>query len=144
MDTKASFVVVAAGVLASATGLTLVRPETLYLGLVPFALTIATVVVSTVALWPRSLHLPSGRQIVDTWVDADISPERLEDMLLEVKAQEVHNRDTQNEMKASWTKWGFVLLIASLVSALSLVPFNATLVKTGDTHVGNPSPAATP
>lgn len=125
IDTKASFIVVAAGVLASVTGVSLVAPETWFIGLAPFALTIAAVAVAIVALWPRKIGLPSARQVVDAWVDADMPADELEDNVLEVKAQEVTNRDAQNEKRAHLTNWGFILLLAGLASTLVVVPLNA-------------------
>lgn len=125
IDTKASFIVVAAGVLASVTGLSLVVAETWFIGLVPFGLTIAAVAVATVALWPRKIGLPSAREVVDAWVDADMPAYELEDNVLEVKAQEVTNRDSLNEKRAGLTNWGFSLLLAGLASTLVVVILNA-------------------
>ena len=50
IDTKSSFVVVAAGVLAGATFTGLVDARSWYLGLVPFALTVATIIAAAVGL----------------------------------------------------------------------------------------------
>jgi hypothetical protein len=125
IDTKASFIVVAAGVLASVTGLSLVVAETWFVGLLPFGLTIAAVAVATVALWPRKLGLPSARQVVDAWVDADIPADELEDNVLEVKALEITNRDELNKKRAALTNWGFSLLLAGLASTLIVVVLNA-------------------
>jgi hypothetical protein len=125
IDTKASFIVVAAGVLASVAGLSLVARETWFIGLVPLALTVAAVAVATIALWPRKIGLPSARQVVDAWVDADMPADELEDNVLEVKAQEVTNRDAQNEKRAHLTNWGFSLLLAGLASTLVVVTLNA-------------------
>jgi hypothetical protein len=118
IDTKASFIVVAAGVLASVTGLSL-------LGLMPFGLTVAAVAVAIVALWPRKIDLPSAREVVDAWVDADMPADELEDNVLEVKAQEITNRNVQNEKRADLTNWGFSLLLAGLVTSFVVVALNA-------------------
>lgn len=140
IDTKASFIVVAAGVLASVTGLSLVAQETWFLGLVPFALTVAAVAVATVALWPRKIDLPSARQVVDAWVDADMPADELEDNVLEVKAQEVTNRDTQNEKRAHLTNWGFSLLLAGLVSTLVVITLNAVSPTWSQNDEAEPAP----
>lgn len=150
IDTKASFIVVAAGVLASVTGLSLVTQETWFLGLVPFALTVAAVAVATVALWPRKIDMPSARQVVDAWVDADMPANELEDNVLEVKAQEVTNRDVHNEKRAHLTNWGFSLLLAGLVSTLVVVTLNAVSptwsqneeAKPAQTPISTQTPAA--
>lgn len=120
-DTKASFVVVAAGFLAGFTGPELVRRETWFVGILPLVLNLAAVVVSAVVLWPRRLKVPSGPDMVNTWVDADMTADTLEDHILEVKSKEVTNRNAQNELKARWLKWGFMLLIAAMASGLVLV-----------------------
>lgn len=120
-DTKASFLVVAAGFLAGVTGSELVSDETWFVGVVPLVLTLATVVVAAVVLWPRRLRVPSGPDMVKMWVDADMTPEVLEDHILEVKSKEVENRNKQNERKAGLTSWGFLLLIAAMASALTVV-----------------------
>jgi len=124
-ETKASFIVVAAGVLASAAGIDLIKPETWFIGLVPFGLTVATVVVATVALWPRELEVPSARSIVTRWVDEDKPEAELDDYLLEVKATEISLRDDQNELRSKWTKRGFSYLVLSLVAALIVATVNS-------------------
>lgn len=126
-DTKASFLVVAAGFLAGVAGSELVDSDTWFIGLVPLSLTLATVVVSAMALWPRALSVPSARSVVDTYVNADMSPETLEDHLLEIRTKEVEKRNTQNESKAGLTKWGFILLIAAMASSLAVVVVTAIL-----------------
>lgn len=127
IETKASFIVVAAGVLASATGATLVSTDTWLLGLVPFALTVATVVVATAALWPRPLKVPSARSIVNRWVNETAPTDDLDDYLLEVKVVEVELRDDQNELRMKWTKRAFRLLALSLVTAFLVAAANATI-----------------
>lgn len=133
-ETKASFIVVAAGVLASAAGIELITTDTWLVGLLPFGLTIATVVVSTVALWPRKLDVPSARSIVNRWVDSSKSVAELDDYLLEVKAHEVELRDDQNELRMKWTKRGFKLLLLSLVTALLVAAANAVSPLWSDQH----------
>ncbi|WP_188742700.1 hypothetical protein [Agromyces bauzanensis] len=151
IDTKASFIVVVAGVLASVTGLSLVSTETWLVGLLPFGLTVAAVAVATAALWPRKIDLPSAREVVDAWVDADMPADELEDNVLEVKAQEVTNRDAQNEKRAKLTNWGFGLVLAGLVTTLAVVILT-TLSPTWSNHdeteptqtpVNTQAPAAT-
>lgn len=147
-ETKASFIVVAAGVLASAAGIELITIDTWLIGLVPFSLFIVTVLVSTVALWPRVLNVPSARSIVNRWVNRDEAPVELDDYLLEVKAQEIELRDLQNELRMKWTKRGFRLLLLSLLTALIVATINAVTPVWSD-HVEKeriqaPSVRATP
>lgn len=126
-DTKASFLVVAAGFLAAITGSELVDAQTWFVGIVPLLLTLATVVVAAIVLWPRRLSVPSGPDMVSAWVNADMTAEDLEDHILEVKSKEVKNRNKQNERKAQLTSWGFSLLIAAMASALVVVVLDAVV-----------------
>ncbi|MCY7287863.1 MAG: hypothetical protein LH624_06330, partial [Cryobacterium sp.] len=57
----------------------------------------------------------------------DMPADELEDNVLEVKAQEVTNRDAQNEKRAHLTNWGFSLLLAGLASTLIVVTLNAAI-----------------
>lgn len=126
-DTKASFLVVAAGLLGGAASLELVNADTRFFGLFPLGFTLATVVAAAAALWPRALKVPSAPHIVDCYVDADITADELEDHLLEVKKREVENRNAQNETKAELTSWGFVFLIVSMATAFGVVIFGAVV-----------------
>jgi len=126
-DTKASFLVVAAGFLAAITGSELVEARTWFVGILPLLFTLATVVVAAVVLWPRRLSVPSGPEMVAAWVNADMTAEDLEDHILEVKSKEVKNRNEQNERKAELTSWGFSLLIAAMASALVVVVVDAVV-----------------
>ena len=127
IDSKSSFAVVAAGVLAGATFGGLVDARSCYVGLVPFAFTVASVIAAVRALWPTSVWSPVGRAVVSRWVDDPISGEVLEDSILEVKTREVEARDAYNQRRAKATRWSFVLLIVSLVTALIVVGINAAV-----------------
>lgn len=148
IDTKASFVVVAAGVLASQSVAGMDGSRAWLLSVVPLALTIATVITAAIALWPIKLESPSGRYVVDAWVDAKLAPAELDDTLLEVKAVEVEYRDRTNESKGRATKWAFVLLIASLGSTfLVTVSDNAIMngePANGETSITTPAPTEAP
>lgn len=143
IDTKASFVVVAAGVIAAAAFDGLANSQMWLIALIPVVLTVATVVVAAVALWPVKLESASGRDVVNEWVDADMTPSELEDSLLEVKAVEIEYRDAKNESKARATKWAFGLLVSSLVSALAVAAIGAA-VSNGGTQIGEAVITPTP
>jgi len=145
IDTKASFVVVAAGVIAAAAFDILSNQSLGLWGLIPSALTVATVVVAAIALWPTKLKSASGRDVVNEWVDAETEPAVLEDHLLELKAVEVYHRDEQNEIKGRATKWAFALLVASLVTCLFTAGMGAALSNGVPTHGESvtPTPTAT-
>jgi len=144
IDTKSSFIVVAAGVLASATFTGLVTSRAWYLGFIPFVLTLASIVAAVVALWPLPTWAPSGRLLVDEWVENCKGPEALEDYLLEVKAEENRHRDNRNQKQGTATKVGFVLLILSLSASLAVAGLNAVTPKGQNLgQVFGPNPAAT-
>lgn len=125
LTTKASFVVVAAGLLASATGLGLVKTETYLVGLIPFALTIATVLAATIALWPKQFTVLSPSDLVSEWLDSEFTGEQIEEALVAVKMREADSRDKQNEASSLWTKRAFVLLLLSLVAGLAVATYDA-------------------
>lgn len=148
IDSKSSFAVVAAGVLAGATFTGLVDARSWFLGLIPFALTVASVIAAVRALWPTSVWSPVGREVVKRWVDDPISGETLEDSILEVKTREVEAKDAYNQRRARATRVSFVLLIISLITALIVVGMNAALAEAvpsgGSTGEATPTPSGTP
>ena len=127
LTTKASFVVVAAGLVASATGIGLVNRDTYFIGLVPFVLTILTVLAATVALWPRQFTVGSASNLVSEWLDSEFTEDQIDEALVTVKMREAVSRDEQNERASAWTKAAFVLLLLSLVTALAVATFDALL-----------------
>jgi hypothetical protein len=149
IDSKSSFAVVAAGVLAGATFTGLVTAKSFYLGMIPFAFTIASVIAAVKALWPTWVWAPSARAVVNRWVNHTISQEDLEDCILEVKVREVEARDAYNERRAKATKLSLVLLIVSLSTALIVVGINAAIPDGGFNGAGpgltyTPTPTGTP
>jgi len=143
IDTKASFVVVAAGVIAAAAFDSLNNSDIGLFAIFPVALTVATVVVAAVALWPAKLESASGRDVVNEWVDAAMTPDDLEDSLLEVKVVEIEFRDARNESKGLATKWAFGLLVSSLVTALITAGIGAAISNGDPTDgetINTPSP----
>lgn len=127
LDAKASFLVIAAGVLGTSIGLGVLSPEIIALSLTPLSLVAGTLLCATVALWPRATKLPSGREVVNRWVEAKMTAAELEDHLLEVKAEEVANRDKGNQLKARYVKFGFVLLVISIYVVMVAIAFDAAL-----------------
>ncbi len=149
IDSKSSFAIVVAGVVAGAAFTGLVDPRFCFIGLIPLALTIGSVVAAVVALWPTRLWVTSARDLVDTYVENPMSGDELEDHILEVKAKEVTGRDKYNEKRSTATKISLVLLIVSLVTALIVVGINAALPEGATVGPGNgitssPTPTVTP
>lgn len=127
-DTKASFLVVAAGFLAGVAGSELVDSDAVHRAGAALAHSCDCRRVGNgpvAACAERS----SARHVVDTYVNANMSPETLEDHLLEIRTKEVEKRNAQNESKAGLTKWGFgfILLIAAMASSLAVVVVTAIL-----------------
>lgn len=137
IETKAGFLVVASGLIA--TGY-LAVPVVLLIGkgatgapkpfgivsavdLLPLLTSLAAVVMATVAMWPRRTSVLSAQSLVSKWIDACQSPEDLEDYLLETKTREIESRDKRTEKQATALKWGFYLTAASvfLVAASTLI-----------------------
>jgi hypothetical protein len=147
IDSKSSFAIVVAGVVAGAAFGGLVDPRSCYIGLLPLALTIGSVVAAVVALWPKRLWVTSARDFVNTYVENGMGGDELEDHILEVKTKEVTVRDKYNERRSTATKVSLVLLIASLVAALIVVGINAALPEGESNGPGTgstPTPTRTP
>jgi len=124
IETKATFVVAVAALLASVTGLSLVTLDTYLVGLIPLGLMIAAVASAMMALWPRKLDVPSARSLVDTQVESPKTADELDDFILEVKAKEITKRDDQTEERAKHTTRGFKFVFAGLVCTLFVVALN--------------------
>ncbi|GEM_PF-4181158 len=118
LNTKASFVVVAAGVIASVSSVGIGDREAGLAWVVPFSLTFLTVLTATVTLWPRKLKVAGGREMVTAWRESELTEYDLVDHLLEVKVQEVESRDAQYRLGSIWTKVAFVFLLMSLISVV--------------------------
>lgn len=147
IDSKSSFAIVVAGVVAGAAFTGLVDPRSCYIGLLPFALTIGSVIAAVVALWPKRLWVTSARDFVNEYVEKPMSGDELEDHILEVKTKEVTVRDEYNEKRSTATKVSLVLLIVSLFTSLIVVGVNAALpegVPNGPGTGSTPTPTGTP
>ncbi len=139
--------VLAAGVLASGVGASLIRAESSFAGLIPLVITVWTVTEAAAALWPRPLDVAGARNLVSKWVDSDESLAKIEDQLLELRTKEIENRNSQNEARAIHAKRAFRLLVISLIAALLVATLNAYVDSTGVSLVGEistPGPIPTP
>lgn len=125
IDTKASFVVVSAGVVAAATSTGLISADTWFLGAIPLGLTLATIIVAAAALWPVAIKHPTGQALVDRWLDTCESLDALEIYLLKMKASEIRLRNDANQRRGKLTKWAFKLLIAAVATTLVVAILNA-------------------
>lgn len=137
LNTKASFVVVAAGVIGSASSVGVQEADSGLIWLIPYALTFLTVLAATITLWPRRLQVGGGREMVTEWRVSELTDESLEDHILEVKASEIESRDAQFKTGARWTRAAFVLLLLSLISVVAVATLDAL-------PTANPAPAVSP
>lgn len=116
VETKASFTLTAAALVA---GGSISLLETSPLSLLPLLLAALTVYHAAQAAKPLSLNVPSARQLVDEYLEADMTEEELEDTLLEVRTVEIEQRDAVNTGRSRSMTIGFRFLTAS-VAALVL------------------------
>lgn len=123
--TKASLLLVGAGLIASSWAVDLIgRP----FGLLPAAtlvLALGAVAAAAVSLFPRSSLKLKVRALVerslDTTIPVQTVPE-LEDLLLETKAAVTESIDRENTSRDVWVRVGYGLLLAAIAGgAASLV-----------------------
>jgi hypothetical protein len=123
--TKASLLLVGAGLIAGSWAVDLIeRP----FGLLPattLVLALLAVAAAVVSLFPRSTLKLKVRELVERSLDpaspAQTLPE-LEDLLLETKAAVTEHIDDENASRDVWVRIGYGLLLAALAGgAASLI-----------------------
>jgi hypothetical protein len=117
VQNKASFVIVAAGLLTTSS---LLDPKAHWLVAIPLLLTLATVILSAVALWPAPLKVIEPRLLVDTWLNTKAGDDDLAAYLLEAKVEAFEQQQARTDSRVAALKWSFVALSAS-VAATALV-----------------------
>lgn len=142
-DTKAGFIVTASGIVAGSSALrAAASPLAVWAG-VPIALALCGVAAAIWALWTRSIDVPNGRKIVNGFVDKPVTPEELEDSLLELRTKEVEARDAHADAQGEAVKTGFVMLALAVMALLLFVVAVGQIAPAGDTHgTQPPTPAA--
>ena len=145
IETKSGFVAAAAGLVATGTVPTLADSSLWIVGVIPMALAAVTVAFATRALWPRTVSVPGARLLIDTYVESELTPEELEDHLLEVRTVEVENRDELNEARMKSMKVGFKFLVACLAAFIIVAVLNSSTLegKITDGETPAPGPAET-
>lgn len=142
IETKASFVVAGAGLIATALiPIAAAADSVLLAGLtiVPLAIAVFTIVYAVRAIRPLALEVPSPRHMIDQYLDSSLSADELEDYILEIRAVEVDKRDLLNDTRWKALRVGFRLLVASMIS---LVLFAAALgLSPKEDFVGQTTPA---
>ena len=118
IETKAAFTATVAAVVIAASISMLTSTPAGAFATLPLTLAITTVVISTRAIRPLSLEVVSARKLLTKYVDNEMSPEELDDHLLEIRVREIEQRDLLNVKRAWVMVWGFRLLAASVVTLL--------------------------
>jgi hypothetical protein len=118
VQNKASFLVLAAGILSTSS---LFVPAKLgLLALSPLVFTFATVIFAAVALWPANLRVIDPRLLKNKWIDSKLTDYDLEVFLLEAKVQAYEDQQSRTNTRVRALKVGFVLF-AIAVAALFVV-----------------------
>lgn len=126
IDTKASFSVLAVGVLAAFTFPELISSATCYWGILPVGLMIASIVFSVAALWPTRFWAQGADDAVLHLRDpSKCSDLEAEELLLESVVKETTARDAYNEKRAKWVKWSLGTLLAGVVTMMPILIVNS-------------------
>jgi hypothetical protein len=118
VQNKASFLVVAAGLLTTSS---LITPDRVGgLVAIPLVLTLATVILSAVALWPAHLKVIEPRLLVSKWLNAKAGADALAAYLLEAKVEAFEQQQARTDTRVKALKAGFIVFSAS-VAATALI-----------------------
>jgi hypothetical protein len=124
---KASFILVAATLVAGLTFAKVASSGLWALGLLPVGAALGGAICATVMLLPRPLKVTSAGALVDKWVDAKESPADLEDYLLESKRAEITQRDERQRRGAGLLRTAFILLLTSIALVIVIAVVNGFL-----------------
>ncbi|WP_157000660.1 hypothetical protein [Leucobacter komagatae] len=138
-DTKAGFILTASGLVAGSSAVTASVSTVPALASIPISLALLGIGAAMWALWTRSIDVPDARKIVDDFVDQPVAPERLEDVLLEVRTKEVEARENHNTSRAKAVTVGFVMLAAAVSALLIFVLVARQVAPVGELN-GTPTP----
>jgi hypothetical protein len=130
IQTKASFLVVAAGFLAGSVFGN--QPDNVYwwVSILPLALALASVVLSAVALWPAGRDTADPVGLRDKWIDSTETAYALEIYLLKLKTNIYTATQDINDRQVKALKTGFVVLILAIVAAVLVSLLGFTLPAT--------------
>ncbi|WP_156891394.1 hypothetical protein [Agromyces subbeticus] len=118
VQTKASFLVVIAGLLAGASFDTPHGSGCWWLSAIPLALALGTVVAAVVALWPAPAGAADPAAIRSIWIDNTQGSYELEIYLLKVKTVAYSEMQARTNKRVTALKIGFILLSAAISTAL--------------------------
>lgn len=115
-EAKASYVMVAVGVLLSISVIWTIESDPPWLLAVSLLASIGSLICMAWVLWPRSYKVPAGRDLVNAWVDDDsVSLAEMEDSLLEIRVREVEGLHERNQKLATATIVGTIIFIAAVL-----------------------------
>jgi p-aminobenzoyl-glutamate transporter AbgT len=118
VQSKASFLVLAAGVVATSA---LFQPTKLgLLAFSPLVFTLASVILAAIALWPANLRVIDPRLLKNKWIDARASDYELEVFLLEAKVRAYEEQQARTNTRVRALKAGFVLFVIAIASLLAV------------------------
>lgn len=118
VQTKASFLVVIAGLLASTAFDTSEDSSLWWLSTIPLSLALGTVVAAVVALWPAPAGAIDPAAVRATWVDNAKGSYELEIYLLKLKVIAYTEMQNRTNKRVTALKVGFILLSVAIASAL--------------------------
>lgn len=113
-ESKASFILVVVGLVASFSSTRFTGSPFWAIGLLPVVVALASAVMAVLVLWPRLLKVVDAESLVKTWIDNSKTQEELEDYLLESKKDEIKARDKKYKDVTPHLKWAFRLLLVSV------------------------------
>jgi hypothetical protein len=121
VQTKASFLVVIAGLLAGASFDTPWGSQHWWLLAVPLALALSTVVAAVVALWPAPAGAVDPEAIRSIWVDNTKDSYDLEIYLLTIKTFAYTEMQNRTNKRVAALKIGFILLSVAIAAELVII-----------------------
>jgi len=129
VQTKASFLVLAAGLFsASTTAVDVTQPSALagiaaapYLPVLPILCALATVVFCALALWPTAQQVVIPQKLTDDWLETSEGAEALEEFLLRMKVEAWDELQKITDRRVTYLKWGFGFLVAAVAAAAATV-----------------------
>lgn len=124
VGTKAAFLVLTAGVLASKTYPNLDATHHWVAALLPVGLSLVAALCSIVALFPWQSKEVKPAAIVSKWVDTAGSTASMEDYLLEVKTQWIIFQNSRNNRRSRWLQIGFAILVVSIFATVQASVMN--------------------
>lgn len=143
-ETKASFVLVVVGLVASISSAQLTDTPFWAIGLFPIAVALLSAVMAVLVLWPRQIDVVDAAKLMLKWVDSCESQESLEDYLLESKKDEIKARDEKYESATPHLKWAFRLLLSSVAVLFIVAILNGLIPAAYATPPISPTPGVSP